>query len=432
VIISMTGLFVMGGATFNSLAAGSIVVVAIAVLGSITVLPALLVKLGRWVDRPRVPLLWRLNRRIGSGGVSGRVLRPVIRHPKSALVVSTLIVAALAVPALGMRTHTGNLDTLPPSIAEVSTLRQISAEFPGEGPTAKVVVRSADAATADRALLNLREKAVATGKFTEVGDVARSREISVLTLAMPYPESDPRIDTALRELRSDLVPATLKGQVAEYAVGGGAAESLDVADRQSSRLPIVLAFVLTLTLLMMLAAFRSVPIAVVSTVLNLASVGAAFGIVTLVFQHDVGASWLHVESPGFLIDWLPLFIMVVLIGLSMDYHVFVVGRIRELVRSGLPTRIAVENGLRDTAGVVTSAAAVMVSVFAIFATLSMVEMQMMGIGLSAAILLDATVIRLVMLPAILVLLGERAWWPAKPALPDPTTARVEPEPALLR
>jgi len=432
VIISMTGLFIMGGATFNSLAAGSIVVVAVAVLGSITVLPALLVKLGRWVDRPRVPLLWRLNRRIGSGGLSGRILRPVLRHPKSALVASVLVVGALAVPALGMRTHSADLNTLPASIAEVSTLKQISTEFPGEGPTAKVVVRSADAGSAARALAELREKAVATGKFTALGDVSRSREISVLTLAMPYPASDPRIDTALRDLRSELIPATLNGRVADYAVGGDAAESLDYSDHQHARLPIVLGFVLTLTMLMMLAAFRSVPIAVASTVLNLASVGAAFGIVTLVFQHGVAASWLGLASPGFLIDWLPLFIMVVLIGLSMDYHVFVVGRVRELVRSGQPTRIAVENGLGDTAGVVTSAAAVMVSVFAIFATLSMVEMQMMGIGLSAAILLDATVVRLVMLPAILVLLGERAWWPAKPLLPGPAMIRVEPEPALLR
>jgi RND superfamily putative drug exporter len=427
VIISMTGLFIMGGATFNSLAAGSIVVVAVAVLGSITVLPALLVKLGRWADRPRVPLLWRLNQRIGSGGISGRVLRPVLRHPKSALVASALVVGALAVPALGMRTHSSDLNTLPASIAEVSTLKQISTEFPGEGPTAKVVVRDADAGAAERALTELREKAVATGKFGAVGEVARSREISVLTLAMPYPESDPKIDTALRELRSELIPATLEGQVADYAVGGDAAESLDYSDHQQTRLPIVLGFVLALTMLMMLGAFRSVPIAVASTVLNLASVGAAFGIVTLVFQHGVAASWLGLESPGFLINWLPLFIMVVLIGLSMDYHVFVVGRIQELVRSGQPTRIAVENGLRDTAGVVTSAAAVMVSVFAIFATLSMVEMQMMGVGLSAAILLDATVVRLVMLPAILVLLGERAWWPAKPGQPGPAMIRVEPE-----
>jgi RND superfamily putative drug exporter len=229
-----------------------------------------------------------------------------------------------------------------------------------------------------------------------------------------------------------VVPATLKGQVADYAVGGDAAESLDAADHQHARLPFVLGFVLALTMLMMLAAFRSLPIAVASTLLNLVSVGAAFGIVTLVFQHGVAASWLGVASPGYLIDWLPLFIMVVLIGLSMDYHVFVVGRIRELVRGGQPTPIAVENGLRDTAGVVTSAAAVMVSVFAIFATLSMTEMQMMGIGLSAAILLDATVVRLVMLPAILVLLGERAWWPAQPAGLDPAAIRVQPEPAVLR
>jgi RND superfamily putative drug exporter len=432
VIISMTGLFIMGGATFNSLAAGSIVVVAVAVLGSITVLPALLVKLGRWADRPRVPLLWRLNRRIGSGGISGRILRPVLRYPRSALVASALVVVALAVPALGMRTHSGDLNTLPQNIAEVTTLKQISAEFPGEGPTAKVVVRSSDGEAAARALADLREKAVATGRFAAVGDVDRSGEISVLTLAMPYPESDPRIDTAIRELRSDLVPATLDGRVADHAVGGDAADSLDYSDHQSSRLPLVLGFVLALTLLMMLAAFRSLPIALASTVLNLASVGAAFGIVTLVFQHGVGADLLGVGSPGFLIDWLPLFIMVVLIGLSMDYHVFVVGRVRELVRGGQPTRVAVENGLRDTAGVVTSAAAVMVSVFAIFATLSMVEMQMMGIGLSAAILLDATVVRLVMLPAILVLLGERAWWPGKPALPEAALVRPEPEPFLVR
>jgi RND superfamily putative drug exporter len=432
VIISMTGLFIMGGATFNSLAAGAIVVVAVAVLGSITVLPALLVKLGRWVDRPRVPLLWRLNRRIGSGGISGRILRPVLRHPKSALVVSALVVGALALPALGMRTHSADLNTLPPTIAEVTTLKQISAEFPGEGPTAKVVVRSADAGAATAALTDLRERAEDTGRFTAVGDVERSRDISALTLAMPYPASDPRIDTALRDLRSELVPATLEGRVADHAVGGEAAESLDYSDHQRTRLPLVLGFVLALTLLMMLAAFRSLPIAMASTVLNLASVGAAFGVVTLVFQHDVAASWLGVTSPGFLIDWLPLFIMVVLIGLSMDYHVFVVGRVRELVRGGQPTRVAVENGLRDTAGVVTSAAAVMVSVFAIFATLSMVEMQMMGIGLSAAILLDATVVRLVLLPAILVLLGERAWWPAKPAPTGPAPVRVEPEPALLR
>jgi RND superfamily putative drug exporter len=176
----------------------------------------------------------------------------------------------------------------------------------------------------------------------------------------------------------------------------------------------VIGFVLLLTLVVMAVAFRSLSVAVVSTVLNLVSVGVAFGILTLVFQHGWFAGALDFTSPGFVIAWIPLFIMVVLVGLSMDYHVFVLSRVREHRRRGLPPRLAVRQGVADTAGVVTSAAAVMVSVFAIFATLSMLEMKMMGVGLSAAILLDATVIRLVMLPAILVLLGDRAWWPGTP------------------
>ena len=238
----------------------------------------------------------------------------------------------------------------------------------------------------------------------------------MLELAIPFEESDPRVDGAIRTLRDDLVPATL-GTLdgdATYAVGGGAAESLDWVDRERAALPLVIGTVLLLTLLMMGFAFRSVPIALVSTVLNLASVGVAFGILTLVFQHGWVAGALDFTSPGFVIDWIPLFVMVVLVGLSMDYHVFVISRVREHVQRGLPTRVAVERGISDTAGVVTSAAAVMVSVFAIFATLSMMEMKMMGVGLSAAILIDATLIRLVILPAVLVLLGDRAWWPTRP------------------
>ena len=245
---------------------------------------------------------------------------------------------------------------------------------------------------------------------------------------MPYDESDERVDSAIEQLRTELAPAALDDLDVEYAVGGGAAESLDFVNQQKDRLPLVIGTVLLLTLLMMALAFRSVPIALVSTLLNLASVGAAFGILTIVFQHGYFESALDFSSPGFVIDWIPLFVMVVLVGLSMDYHVFVLSRVREYVRLGLPTKVAVERGISDTAGVVTSAAAVMVSVFAIFATLSMMEMKMMGVGLSAAILLDATIIRLVMLPAILVLLGDRAWWPSRPQ-PEPGEQVVETEPA---
>ena len=444
VVASMAGLFVVGDATFNSLAVGSILVVAVAVLGSITVLPALLVKLGRWSDRPRVPFLWRLNRRLhrrwGRSGISRRLLGPVVRHPGVALVLSSLVVVGLAIPALGMRTHSATLDTLPTSIAEVQTVKAISRQFPAdEGANAIVVVKADPAQRADvaTALQTLTRDAVGTGRFVASGQGVQTSDdgtTSTILLGMPYDETDDRVPAAIHELRGELVPAAL-GDLAheqglEHAVGGGAAEEVDFVKQQQGRLALVIGFVLLLTMLIMAVTFRSVPLAVASTVLNLLSVGAAFGVITLVFQHGWGSGLLDFTSPGFVINWLPLFVLVVLVGLSMDYHVFVLSRVREHVDRGLPTRVAVERGITDTAGVVTSAAAVMVSVFAIFATLSMIEMKMMGVGLSAAILLDATLVRLVMLPAILVLLGDRVWWPLKPRGPRGEVVR-EPEPAYV-
>lgn len=414
VVAAMAGLFLVGDVTFNSLAVGSILVVGVAVLGSITVLPALLIKLGRWVDRPRVPLLWRLNARIGRGGLSGRLLAPVVRRPVAALLVSGVVVGVLAVPALGLRIHSANLDTLPASIPEVQTARDLAAAFPSEGATATVVVRG-EGGRVDAALVTLAADAVATGDFVDTGAAPRTSSdgrTTVLDLAMPYEESDERVDDALRALRGDLVPTVFDGLGVDTAVGGGPAQSMDFADRLAERLPLIIGFVLLLTCVIMLTTFRSLVLAGLSALLNLASVGVAFGLMVVVFQHGVGEDLLGFTSPGFVIDWLPLFVLVVLVGLSMDYHVFVLSRVRELVDAGLPTREAVQRGITETAGVVTSAAAVMVSVFAIFATLSMLEMKMMGVALSAAILLDATLVRLVMLPAALVLLGERAWWPS--------------------
>ena len=439
VIASMAGLFVIGDATFDSLAVGSILVVAVAVLGSITVLPALLVKLGRWSDRPRVPLLWRVNRRLhrrlGRGGISRRLLGPVVRRPGAALALSGLVVVGLAIPALGMKTHSATLDTLPTSIPEVQTVKAISASFPAdEGANATVVVTADPSQRAEvrAALEELTRHAVDTGTFVASGrgvQTSADGTTSMILLGMPYDETDDRVPAAIHELRGELVPAALGDlSAAEHAVGGGAAEEVDFMKQQEGRLALVIGFVLLLTMLIMAVTFRSIPLAITSTVLNLASVGAAFGVLTLVFQHGWGSGVLDFTSPGFVINWLPLFVLVVLVGLSMDYHVFVLSRVREHVDRGLPTRLAVECGITDTAGVVTSAAAVMVSVFAIFATLSMIEMKMMGIGLSAAILLDATLIRLVMLPAILVLLGDRVWWPMRPPRPRGEVVQ-EPEPA---
>ena len=342
------------------------------------------------------------------------------------------MVVLLAVPALGMKTHSANLETLPTSIPEVQTMRDLSAAYPSEGTTAEVVVaRGRAAATSSRRPWPSWSGRRGDGQFRSTGEpvaVSADGRTSVLTIGIPYDESDDRVDSAIRELRADLAPQALDGLGVEHAVGGDAAESLDFVDRQQERLPLVIGFVLLLTLLIMAATFRSLPIAIISAVLNLASVGVAFGMMALVFQHGWFESALDFTSPGFVIDWIPLFVLVVLVGLSMDYHVFVLSRVREHVQRGLPTRLAVRQGVAETAGVVTSAAAVMVSVFSIFATLSMLEMKMMGVGLSFAILLDATLIRLVMLPAILCLLGDRAWWPSR--RPQPRGEQVvEREPA---
>jgi RND superfamily putative drug exporter len=440
VILSLASLFLVQMATFASLAAGAIVVVAVAVIGSVTVLPALLAKLGRWTDRPRVPLLWRLNRRLrhrlGPGGISRRLLAPVVRRPAAALVVSLAALVAVAAPSLTMKIHDASLETLPQDIPQVQTFQHVSAAFPSQGTTATVVLHGspADRGAMVAALHSVAGRARSTHLFAAPGPGAvrtsADGATSVLTLPIPFEFSDHRSAEAVTELRDTLVPQAVSGLPVEHAVGGDPAESLDYANRLQDRLPLVIGFVLLLTLLMMAVTFRSLSVAVVSTLLNLLSVGVAFGVLTLVFQHGWFAVTLDFTTPGFVITWIPLFVMVVLVGLSMDYNVFVLARIREHALHGLPTRLAVQRGISETGGVVASAAAVMVSVFALFATLSMMEMKMMGVALATSILVDATVIRLVVLPAALVLLGDRAWWPGRIRRPRGTVVEASPEQVL--
>jgi putative drug exporter of the RND superfamily len=434
VIVSMAGMYVTGVADFISIATGAIIVVGVAVLGSITVLPALLAKLGRWVDRPRVPLLWRLSRRIGPGGVSRRILSPVMSHPKAALVVSTVALGALAAPALGMKIDDGGLSTLPKEIPTVQTLQRTTEHFPSEGASYDVAVRTTPERMPETvaALEKLADASVETGDLVRPSgaevQVSKDDTAAVLTLVSPTDDgSDASVD-ALHSLRDDLVPQYLGSLDAqEFAVGGDVAESQDFAQNQRDKLPLVLAFVLGLTLLMIGITFRSVVIALVTTVLNLFSAAAAFGVLALVFQHGWFESLLGFTAPGFAISWIPLFVFVILVGLSMDYHVFVLSRVRENLRRGMTPRDAVRAGVAETAGVVTSAAAVMVAVFGIFATLGMMEMKQMGVGLAAAILIDATIVRVVMLPSILALLGRAAWWPSRLSRRPSRVAEAPPE-----
>ncbi|WP_220093676.1 MMPL family transporter [Flexivirga caeni] len=416
VIVSMGGLYAVGDVTFSSIATGSIIVVAFAVCGSLTVLPALLTKLGSKVDRPRIPLLWRLSSRMRPGAFSSRLLGPVLRRPVTALLAGGVLLLALAVPALSMKQQTSSLDSLPQDIPAVRAMQQVGVAFPGDGPTTTVVLHDRSAAQVDKDARAVQDKAVATGDWKQVPKAMHASadgRTAVLTLGSKAPEGSFAAGAAVRELRDTVVPAAVSDTGTTWAVGGDVASSYDQMHHQSTGLPKVLILVLGLTLLMMAVTFRSVVIALLTTALNLLSVGAAFGVLTLVFQHNWAESMLHFHSTGGIISWIPIFLFVVLMGLSMDYHVFVLSRVKERYDAGMPPKLAVRQGVSETAGVVTSAAVVMISVFALFASLSMVEMKEIGVGLSVAIALDATVVRLVLLPAALSVLGRWAWWPSR-------------------
>ena len=438
VIVSMAGLYMTRNVTFQSLASGAIMVVAVAVIGSLTVLPGLMAKLGRWVDRPRIPFLGKAMEKRPSGSISRRLVGPVVRRPVAALLVAGAVVLGLALPALSMKMHDANLDTLPQDITEVQTMHRINDLFPSQNDTIQVVVQAPASAQArvHDALTSLDATAGHDARLfvadaTAPIQVSRDHTVSVLTLSTRGEAGDALSDEALNTARDTLGPRYLDSVTtadgSRWVLGGDVATSVDIASAEKHALPLVIGFVLALTLLMMGITFRSIPIALVTTALNLASVGAAFGVLTLVFQHSWANGLLGYTSSGFVVDWIPLFMFVVLMGLSMDYHVFVLSRVREGVRRGLPPKVAVEAGVSQTAGVVTSAAAVMVSVFAIFASLSMLEMKQLGVGLAVAVFIDATLVRVILLPAALSLLGRWAWFPGRIGKPN-TTRVMAPEP----
>lgn len=420
VLVAMCGMLVARDATFNSLAVGAILVVAVAVLGSLTVLPAMLARLGRWVDRPRVPLVWRLTAHRGGTGGSrfwSTVLRPALRRPLPTLVLAVLALLALATPALGMKLKLTDVSDMPRSMPILQSYDRLVAVFPSSGSSFDVAVRApaGESARTRAALDELSRRAQADPLFPadrqpQLQTSADGR-VAVLSIGVPYSTGSPQALTALNRLRDDLVPATV-GQVpgAEHAVGGWIAANHDFEQRMVGSLPWVIGFVLTLTFLVLLMTFRSVVVALTAIVLNMLSVAAAYGFVVLVFQGHWAEGLLDFRSNGGIVTWLPLFLFVVLFGLSMDYHVFVVSRIREAVDRGMPNRNAVAHGITTSAGVVTSAAAVMIAVFSIFGTLSTLDMKQLGVGLAAAILLDATIIRAVVLPATMIMLGRWNWW----------------------
>jgi RND superfamily putative drug exporter len=420
VIISMAGLFLARDTVFSSFAVGSILVVAVAVVGSLTVLPAILAKLGRWVDRPRIPLLWRLTARNGEPRFWPFMLKPALKRPVATLLVAVTALLAVASPALGMTLKFPGTEDLPRDTAVMKAYDRLTAAFPSTGTSHQVAVRApADQQSAVKAALaDLVRRTKSDSLFAQDGleqpRVSKDGTVTVLEVATPYEGGSQQARDSLTKLRKELMPETV-GKVpgAEYAVGGFVAADVDYAAHTRAKLPLVIGFVLLLTMIVMMVTFRSVVVAVTAIGLNLLSAGAAYGVVTAVFQNSWAEGLLDFRSNGAVVSWLPLFLFVVLFGLSMDYHVFVVSRIREAVLRGVPTRKAVADGITGSAGVVTSAAAVMIGVFAVFATLSTLDMKQLGVGLAVAILIDATIIRAVVLPSVMILLGEANWWAPK-------------------
>ncbi|WP_246212996.1 MMPL family transporter [Streptomyces abyssomicinicus] len=423
VAVALGGLYLMEDVVFSSIATGAILVTCVAVAGSVTVLPALLAKLGPRIDRKADrarggrPAAGRGN----GGGVWAAALRPVMRRPLVTLLATLTATAALALPALSMKLGTEGKETFPDSVPAVATYDRLVDAFPSEGPAHLVVVRGEDPAAPLRRLVErTRGDALFAQDRTPRPRIAEDGRTALLALPVPYAQNSPEAARSLRHLRGELLPATVgPADGLEAAVTGEIAAGADYAAHQGERLPWVVGFIALAAAVIMYVAFRSVVMALLGTLLNMSTVLVSWGVLTLVFQYTWAEELLGFESLGFVGSRTPLMVLAILVGLSTDYQIFVVSRIREAVRRGVPTRQAVVEGIAGSASVVTSAAVIMVSVFVSFLFIDRVEMKQIAVGLTVAVLFDAFVLRVLLLPAAMALLGERAWWPGPSAGPGP-------------
>ncbi|WP_285629413.1 MMPL family transporter [Actinoallomurus iriomotensis] len=410
VAASSATLYLAGDVIFASLATGAIVVTVAAVVSSLTVLPALLAKLGR-----RTP---RRAARSGGGGLTSAVLRPVAERPALALGVAVAAMLALAGPLLGMRLTDVGRETYSRDLPAMQAFDRVNAAFPELKSVNQVVVKATPERRAQvvTALDALAHRVTADPLYSGRTRTRTSADGRITMLEVPVPAypSEKRAQASLDRLRTDHIPATVGGlQGAEVAVTGDVARYADYPEHQKHRLPIILGALLLVTFVITAWAFRSIVLGLAGVGLNLLSAAASLGVLTAVFQHRWAEGLLGFTSMGSIGSRVPLFLFVILFGLSMDYQVFTLSRVQEAVRRGVPARTAALEGIRGSAGVVTSAAIVMVTVFASFVPLHLIEMKQIGFSLAVAVLLDAFVIRLVILPALLLLLGRTAWWPSR-------------------
>ncbi len=414
VMTALAGLFLTGYSLFSGMAIGAIVVVGIAVTGSLTVLPALLSWLGDRVDKGRIPLIGRRRAAAGPSRVWAALVRRVVRRPLLWGGAATIVMLAIAAPALGIRLAYPAIDA-PADLPVVSTIEAIQAAFPQSPAPAEVVVTGQHLTTSpavSSAITELGRLAAAGGPIREPVTTSVVGDGRALIVSVPLAGNggDTASYDALATLRGRILPETLGRAGVSYAVAGDTASNHDTASQLSARTPLVLAVVAAVAFCLLLLAFNSVVLPLVSIALNFLSVGAAYGLITVIFQDGRFQGLLGYQGSGAITPWVPLFLFTFLFGISMDYHVFILSRIRELRRGGETTVGAITAGITSSAGVVTSAAIIMVAVFSIFIGMGLIELKMLGVGLAVAILLDATIVRGVLLPAAMALLGDRCWY----------------------
>ena len=414
VLIAMAGMFLSGDKTFMSFSIGTMMVVAVAMLGSLTVLPALLGRLGDKVEKGRIPFLGRLRSKNGESRFWGAVLTRVLRRPVLSAVAAGAVLIALTIPAFSLNTTSSGLDDI--SIPEIEPMKRLDAAFPGgndPGPGRDQGRRRPHPGRPGR---DRRPEEGGTRERRDEGPVRASRPAATAPSPRSRSRSPAPAPTPSRRPRSPRSARTCsrarwaRSRVSSTPSAARTALDKDWEAKMTTTAPLVFGFVLLFAFLIMLVSFRSIVVALKAILLNLLSVGAAYGILVAVFQWGWGENLLNFESNGGITPWLPMFLFVILFGLSMDYHVFVLSRVREAYDRGLSNDDAVAHGIRSTAGVVTSAAVVMVGTFSVFALLPVIDMKEMGIGLAAAILIDATLIRAVLLPATMKLLGDKNWY----------------------
>jgi uncharacterized membrane protein YdfJ with MMPL/SSD domain len=410
--LAMVGLLLVPHTIMRSLAAGAIAAGVVSVAAALTLLPALLSLLGDRVNALRIPLFGRTSARERSPFWSGAV-RAVLRRPVASLVLATAILLALSLPVLALRSGEAGVSTLPDRLAAKQGYVALNAEFPGETTEPVEIVINGDAGSPQiqAGIERLRERLANEPLFGRAErETNRAGDLTVLTLPVRGdPLGEDAVD-AVRQLRSEHAPQAFRTGEAEVLVAGDTAESIDESDTMSDWLSIVIAFVLGLSFLLLTIAFRSLVVAAKAIVVNLLSVGAAYGLLVLVFQEGVGNELLGFPQVDTIEAWVPLFLFAVLFGLSMDYHVFLLSRIRErFLRTG-DNSDAIAHGVGSTGRIITGAAMIIIAVFIGFARGDLVMFQQMGFGVAVALLLDATIVRLVLVPAAMKLLGDRNWY----------------------